>query len=208
MIDYSRILFDENVRQNYDVETIAGSDEAGRGAMAGPIVVATVILPKDYKNPLIRDSKKLAENLRESLYEEITKVAIEWRIAIYDAKAVDKLNPKYASILGMINSIQQLAVKPDICLIDGEKISIASYQTIQLIKGDDLSQTIAAASIIAKVTRDRIMRKYAKIYLQYNFDKHKGYCTKKHCEELSKYGITEIHRKSYKPVKNIMLTNK
>ncbi|WP_027063157.1 ribonuclease HII [Mesoplasma seiffertii] len=205
MIDNKRILFDDEIRQNYKLQIIAGSDEAGRGAMAGPIVVATVILPATYQNPLIKDSKKLPESMRESLYEEITQIALDWKVAVYDSLAVDELNPKHASILGMIKSIEELSVKPEICLIDGEKLPISDYQTLQIIKGDDLSQTIAAASIIAKVTRDRIMKNYAKVYPQYNFDKHKGYCTKDHYQQLEIHGITEIHRQSYKPVKEAVL---
>ncbi|WP_026389724.1 ribonuclease HII [[Acholeplasma] multilocale] len=200
MIDNSRIDFDNQIRKDHNLEIISGSDEAGRGAMAGPVVVATVILPSDYQNPLIKDSKKINEVNRNKLYEEIIKIALDYKVEIFSAQQVDELNPKRSSVLGMINSIKKLKIKPEISLIDGEKLTEDGINSIQLIKGDDKSQTIAAASIIAKVTRDRMMIEYAKQFPNYDFDKHKGYCTKGHYQKLDENGITEIHRISYKPV--------
>ncbi|AVN62552.1 ribonuclease HII [Mesoplasma coleopterae] len=207
MIDKSRILFDSQIRFENKTKFISGSDEAGRGAMAGPIVVASVILPSDYQNPLIRDSKKLSKKQRELLFEEIKAIAISYAIEIIEASDVDILNPKQASRVGMVNSIMNLKPKPVVSLIDAEKIVIENYNCLPFIKGDDLSQSIAAASILAKTTRDNIMIEYAKVYPEYNFDLHKGYCVKEHVEKAKKFGVLPIHRKSYKPIKDILENN-
>ncbi|ATZ21779.1 ribonuclease HII [Mesoplasma tabanidae] len=207
MIDKSRILFDTQIRLENNTDFISGSDEAGRGAMAGPVVVASVILPSDYENTLIRDSKKLSKKQREILCEEIKTVAISYAIEIIEAGDVDILNPKQASRLGMINTITSLKPKPIISLTDAEKINIDNYNCVAFIKGDDLSQSIAAASILAKTTRDSIMIDYAKIYPKYNFDLHKGYCVKEHLQKTKQFGVLPIHRKSYKPIKDILENN-
>ncbi|AGY41633.1 Ribonuclease HII [Mesoplasma florum W37] len=207
MIDESRILFDSQIREKYKTDFISGSDEAGRGAMAGPVVVASVILPKDYKNCLIRDSKKLSKKQRKLLCEEIKSVAISYAIEIIEADEVDILNPKQASRIGMTKSIMNLKPKPDLCLIDAENIIIQEYVCAPFIKGDDLSQSIAAASILAKTTRDNIMLDYAKIYPEYNFESHKGYCVKEHVEKTKMHGVLPIHRKTYKPIKDILENN-
>lgn len=203
MIINERYLFDQQIRNNENVEFISGSDEVGRGAMAGPIVVASLILKPSYNNVLIRDSKLLSSKQRENLYNEIIENSIDCSIKEYDAKIVDKLNPKATSVLGMLESIKDLKIKPDVCLIDGEDIQLSGYKTYKVIKGDNLSQTIAAASIIAKVYRDRLMEGFDTIYPMYNFKKHKGYCTKEHIQRLEEYGVLDIHRISYKPVANI-----
>ncbi|AKU80069.1 ribonuclease HII [Spiroplasma turonicum] len=200
MINNSRFLFDKNIKEINNVELISGSDEVGRGAMAGPIVVASVILKPNYFNPLIKDSKLLNEKQRESLYEEIINNCITFAICEYNEKVVDELNPKKTSQLGMVDSIKKLRVKPELCLIDGEDIYIENYKFLKIIKGDNLSLSIACASIIAKVYRDRIMNMYHTSFPNYNFIKNKGYCTKKHIEALQSYGILDIHRLSYKPV--------
>ncbi|ASZ09306.1 ribonuclease HII [Mesoplasma chauliocola] len=207
MIDRSRILFDLNIKKEYKVNLISGSDEAGRGAMAGPIVAASVILPVGYENPLIKDSKKLNKVQRSILSDEIKNIAISYNIQVLDSNLVDEINPKKASQVGMIESIKNLTIKPEISLIDAEKINIDDFICLPFIKGDDLSQSIAAASILAKTARDQIMIDYAKIYPNYNFDIHKGYCVKDHLTRTKKFGVLPIHRKSYKPIKNILEDN-
>ncbi|WP_339021484.1 ribonuclease HII [Spiroplasma endosymbiont of Atherix ibis] len=201
MIENNRYLFDQNIRQQYKVTLISGSDEVGRGAMAGPIVVASAILKPDYNNSKIKDSKLLNEKQREELYEEIKENCIAYSICEYDSKFVDQYNPKKTSQIGMVESIKSLKVKPDICLIDGESIKLVRYKCLQIIKGDNLSISIGAASIIAKVYRDRIMNNFHLEYPQYNFIKNKGYCTKEHKEKVKEFGALSIHRFSYKPIK-------
>ncbi|AUM62509.1 ribonuclease HII [Spiroplasma monobiae] len=201
MIENQRYLFDQKIRIENDVILISGSDEVGRGAMAGPIVVASAILKPEYNNPKIKDSKLLNEKQREELYEEIKANCVAYSICEYDSKFVDDNNPKKTSQIGMIESIKKLKIKPDICLIDGENIELEDYKCLQVIKGDNLSITIGAASILAKVYRDRIMNNYHLEYPQYNFINHKGYCTKDHQERVKQFGVLDIHRLSYKPIK-------
>jgi ribonuclease HII len=160
-------------------------------------------LPVGYKNDEIRDSKKLSIKQRERLFDEITKNAIDYEIVYISPKNVDKFNPKKSSILGMQQAIKKLRVKPDHVLIDAEQININIPHT-SIIGGDDKSITIAAASILAKVTRDRYMVNIHKNYPMYYFDKHKGYGTKQHLLALQKYGpINGFHRFSYKPIINL-----
>lgn len=204
MIDKSRINFDQEIKDQFKVKLISGSDEAGRGAMAGPIVVASVILPCDYENSQIKDSKKLSLKMRETLFEEIKSIALAYQISIVNSSVVDLINPKQSSIKGMRETISKLEIKPDLCLIDAEKVFIENYQCISFIKGDYKSQSIAAASILAKVTRDHIMVDYDEIYPNYNFRTHKGYCTLKHQQALFENGVSPIHRILYKPVKFIL----
>jgi ribonuclease HII len=182
---------------------IIGLDEAGRGPMAGPVVVAGVILPKDYYDERINDSKKLTEKKREQLFEVIKENALAYYISIIDEKRVDELNVYTSSKTGMIEAIDNIKIKPDFALTDamplGDKI-----EHISIIKGDSKSISIAAASILAKVTRDRIMIEYDKQYPEYGFKKHKGYPTKQHKEALKKYGPCPIHRRSFKPVQDVL----
>ncbi|ALD66186.1 ribonuclease HII [Spiroplasma cantharicola] len=201
MIENPRYLFDQKIREENKVNLISGSDEVGRGAMAGPIVVASVILKPEYNNFKIRDSKLLNEKQREELFEEIKQNCIAYSICEYDSKFVDEFNPKRTSQIGMIDTIKKLKIKPDICLIDGENIELNLCKTIKIIKGDNLSITIGAASILAKVYRDRIMNNYHLKYPQYNFIKNKGYCTIDHQNRVKEFGILDIHRFSYKPIK-------
>lgn len=203
IVDETRIAFDDAIRQEHKVTLISGSDEAGRGAMAGPIVVASVILPADYANPAINDSKLIPSKLREQLFTEIVAVALDYQIKIYDNLFVDQYNPKQTSRIGMQESIAMLQPQPELCLLDAEKI-VCDLPTLPLIKGDAKSQSIAAASILAKVTRDRIMIELGKEYPEYGFEQHKGYCTKKHTENVSKFGVLACHRVTYKPIKCIM----
>ncbi|MCD7894230.1 MAG: ribonuclease HII [Erysipelotrichaceae bacterium] len=187
---------------------IIGLDEAGRGPMAGPLVVAGVIFPKGYVNNEINDSKKLSEKKREKLFEIIKQDALSYQIEIISIEDVDNLNVYQASRLGMIQAIEHISIKPDYALSDAMPLgNIIEHEAI--IKGDSKSISIGAASILAKVTRDHIMQEYDKQYPQYGFAKHKGYPTKQHKEALQKYGVTPIHRRSFQPVKdalNIQLT--
>ncbi len=182
-------------------EYICGIDEAGRGPLAGPVVVAAVIMPKDSNIEGVNDSKKVSEKKREKLYDEITNEAIAWGVGIIDQKEIDDINILNATKKGLTLSLKELSKKPDLILVDAlEKIDTLGIPYEAIIKGDAKCYSIAAASIIAKVTRDRIMREYDKIYPEYRFEKHKGYGTKMHIDAIKTYGICPIHRKSF--VKN------
>ncbi|WP_294581473.1 ribonuclease HII [uncultured Thomasclavelia sp.] len=188
----------------YDLgyEYIIGLDEAGRGPMAGELVVAGVVLPPRYYNPEINDSKKLTPKKREYLYDLITENALFYNIEIISVEDVDRLNVYQASRLGMEKCIEVLFQNKMFALTDAMPINYDDHEAI--IKGDSKSISIAAASILAKVTRDRLMEDYALQYPEYGFDKHKGYVTKMHKEALEKYGPCPIHRKSFGPVAKVM----
>ena len=188
----------------YDLgyEYIIGLDEAGRGPMAGELVVAGVVLPPRYYNPEINDSKKLTPKKREYLYDLITENALFYNIEIISVEDVDCLNVYQASRLGMEKCIEVLFQNKMFALTDAMPINYDDHEAI--IKGDSKSISIAAASILAKVTRDRLMEDYALQYPEYGFDKHKGYVTKMHKEALEKYGPCPIHRKSFGPVAKVM----
>ncbi len=184
-------------------EYICGIDEAGRGPLAGPVVVASVIMPKDSKIEGVNDSKKVSEKRREKLYDEITSEAIAWGVGIIDQKEIDEINILNATKKGLTLSLKELSKKPDLILVDAlEKIDTLGIPYEAIIKGDAKCYSIAAASIIAKVTRDRIMKEYDKVYPEYGFEKHKGYGTKMHIDAIKTYGICELHRKSF--VKNFI----
>ena len=182
---------------------ICGIDEAGRGPLAGPVVVAAVVMPQDSMIEGVNDSKKVSEKKREKLYDEIISNAIAYGVAIIDQKEIDDINILNATKKGLTEALMQLSEKPDIILVDAltgiDTLGIP-YQSI--IKGDAKSYSIAAASIIAKVTRDRIMRQLDELYPEYGFEKHKGYGTKAHIEVIKSKGICPIHRKSF--VKNFI----
>ena len=192
-----------NLEDEYLGKVIAGIDEAGRGPLAGPVVCACVIMPleKDKLIEGINDSKKLKEKKREELYEKIIDRAIAYSIVEIDRKTIDKINILNATKLGMKKALENLSVKPDIVLTDAVKIETNLPQE-NIIKGDEKSYNIASASILAKVYRDRLMKKLALKYPLYNFDKHKGYGTKDHIERLKKYGKSEEHRESF--IKNFI----
>ena len=179
-------------------EYIAGIDEAGRGPLAGPVVAAAVILPKDCLIEGVNDSKKISEKKREKLYDEIIKNAIAWGVGVVDNNVIDEINILEATRKAMHEAIEGLQVRPDYILIDAEKkVNTNGIPYLPIIKGDALSISIAAASIVAKVTRDRMMREYDKIFPVYGFEKHKGYGTKAHVEAIKEHGICMIHRKTF-----------
>ncbi len=177
---------------------IAGVDEAGRGPLAGPVACAAVIMPleKDKIIAGVNDSKQLSEKVREELYKEISEIAIAWKIVFIDHKTIDLINILNAAKRGMKEAAEGLSVKPDIALIDAVKLDLP-FESLPIIKGDTLSYSIAAASIIAKVERDRLMREYDKQYPEYKFAEHKGYATAKHRALVQKFGKCEIHRESF-----------
>ena len=183
---------------------IAGSDEAGRGPLAGPLVVAACILPKGYTNDLINDSKKLTDKKRRSLYEVIKKDALAYHIEVISIDTIDEINIYQASKLGMKICLEKLKIKPQVALLDAMKLDL-DYPVESIIKGDEKSISIAAASILAKVYRDDLMIEFDKEYPEYQFAKNKGYGTKTHLEALDKYGITPLHRKTYEPIKTMLL---
>ena len=180
------------------VEYICGIDEAGRGPLAGPVVVASVIMPKDSMIEGVNDSKKVSEKKREKLYEEITKEAISYGVAIIDQNEIDRINILNATKAGLTEAVRTLKVKPELILVDAlTNIDTCGVPYKSIIKGDAKSYSIAAASIIAKVTRDRIMRQWDEIYPQYGFAKHKGYGTAEHIKALKEYGPCPLHRESF-----------
>ena len=192
------------IEQGYKV--IAGTDEAGRGPLVGPVVCACVVLPNDYNNDEINDSKQLTEKKREKLYDIIMQDALTVGVSIISAKEIDEINILEASRKGMIESYKEAnkKIKIDVLLTDAMKIDTLSIPVEKIIKGDAKSISIAAASIIAKVTRDRILYELDKKYPEYGFSSHKGYPTKKHLEAIEKYGIFDEYRKTYGPVKKII----
>ena len=187
---------------------IAGVDEVGRGPLAGPVVAAAVILPKDHTIEGLRDSKKISKKRRESLFPLIYEQAIDIGTGEVDVKTIDKINIREATFKAMKMALDDLSTIPDRALIDGHPLNDQSIQNEGIIGGDDKVDSIKAASIIAKVTRDRIMKEYSIIFPEYGFENHSGYGTKIHIEALEKYRATPIHRRSFKPVKNLMPTFK
>lgn len=183
------------------IKLIGGIDEAGRGPLAGPVVCACAVMDPEYINNEINDSKKLSAAVRDRLYDEIIKNAVSYSVSIIDNEIIDDINILNATKRGMYETIGKLNVKPEILLIDAVKLN-TEILSEAVIGGDALSFNIAAASIIAKVTRDRIMEEYDKVYPGYLFAQNKGYGTKRHIELLRKLGASKIHRKSF--IKNIM----
>ena len=187
--------------KKYYPSLVMGIDEAGRGPIAGPLVVAGVIFPLGYESDLIYDSKKLSEKKREMLYDIIIKDALSYKILIIDEKTIDTLNIYQATKQAMENIALEL--NANVVLTDAMPLDNCHKQVEAIIKGDQKSVNIAAASILAKVTRDRLMQEYDKLYPQYGFAKHKGYPTKQHLMALEEYGACPIHRHSYGPVANL-----
>jgi len=180
---------------------IAGIDEAGRGPLAGPVVSAAVIIPISFQIPKISDSKKLTPKKRYYLYEKIYDLAVSVGIGIVDPFEIDRINILQAALLSMAIAVENLSPQPDCLLIDGKFLISSTLPQEAIPKGDALSVSIAAASIIAKVTRDRLMERYHQDYPQFGFSKHKGYPTKAHKKAIQKFGCCPIHRRSFKGVK-------
>ena len=189
------------------IEYVAGVDHVGRGPLIGPVVTAAVILPKDYYDERINDSKKLTEKKRELLYDVIMENAIAVGIGMSSNEVIDEINILEATKRAMKEAINNLSVKPEHVLIDAVKLDIDIPST-SIIKGDAKSQSIAAASIIAKVTRDRMLIEWDKKYPEYDFKHNKGYGTKKHIEAIYKYGVLEEHRKTFEPISSIISNKK
>ena len=184
-------------------KVVAGVDEAGRGPLAGPVVSAAVALPDNFDVPGINDSKKLSEKKREALFPVIQNHAIAFGIGMADHEEIDRINILQASLLSMKRAVEALQVVPDYLLIDGKFTINSTIDQRSVIKGDALSLSIAAASILAKVTRDRIMADLDLQYPQYGFKRHKGYPTKAHKAAILTHGPCPVHRKSFKGVKDI-----
>ncbi len=187
-----------------DINLIAGVDEAGRGPLVGPVVAAAVILPVNYKLEGLNDSKQLSEKKRDEYYKVLQKEAISIGVGIVSAKEIDEINILEASRKAMYIALNNLDVKPEYILSDAMSLNDIDIPSKAIIHGDALSLSIAAASVIAKVTRDSIMYELDKKYPEYNFKKHKGYPTKEHLALLKEYGVNEEYRMSYKPVKKIL----
>lgn len=183
---------------------IAGIDEAGRGPLAGPVVSAAVIIPISLQIPGVSDSKKLTPKKRHYLYEKIYDLAVSVGIGIVDPIEIDRINILQAALLSMAMAVENLAPQPDCLLIDGTFLISSALPQEAIPKGDSRSISIAAASIIAKVTRDRLMERYHQDYPQFGFSKHKGYPTKAHKEAIRKFGCCLIHRKSFRGVKEYL----
>lgn len=194
---------------NLGYENIAGCDEAGRGPLFGPVVAASVILPHDFVLEGLNDSKKLSEKKREEYYPVIMQKALAVSVSVVEADEIDKINIYEASRQGMLRATNSLKVKPDYIITDAMPLDgFTSVPHEAIIKGDAKSITIAAASVIAKVTRDRIMYEIDKVHPEYEFKKHKGYPTKKHLELIEKYGIIDGYRRTYGPVKKYIEEHK
>ncbi len=196
LLKYEKKLYQEGFN------LIAGVDEAGRGPLCGPVVAAAVILPHNYKLPGLNDSKQLSEKKREEFFAILKEEAVSYGIGIVDAKTIDEINILEASRLAMNIALDNLKIKPDYILTDAMKLN-RDVPVLPIIHGDALSLSIAAASVLAKVTRDHLMYELDQKYPQYGFKDHKGYPTKKHLENLAKYGILDNYRLSFKPVKEL-----
>jgi ribonuclease HII len=184
---------------------IAGLDEAGRGPLAGPVVAAACILPSGTFFPQLNDSKKLTPKQRETLYAEITSCSkLLYGIGIIDEKTIDSVNILQATFLAMRKAVEALSIKPDYILIDGNQVPPFDIPSESIVQGDGLSISIAAASILAKVTRDKIMMELDEKYPKYGFKQHKGYGTGQHLEAIQAYGPCPIHRKSFDPIKSML----
>lgn len=187
----------ENARFQQGVQTICGVDEAGAGPLAGRVYAAAVILPRGWDAPYLNDSKKVTEKRRAVLYDRILQEAVCYAIAWADEKEIDEINILNARMLAMERAISALEQKPDLALIDGNRSTGITWPNETVVGGDGKSASIAAASILAKVARDRYMLEQAELYPQYAFEKHKGYPTKLHYERLREFGPCPIHRRTF-----------
>ena len=190
--EFEKKLYEDGVKY------IAGIDEAGRGPLAGPVVIGCVIMKPESFIEYVNDSKKVSETKREMLYKKITEEAVAWSTGIVDEKKIDELNILNATKKALTDAIDKLEVKPDVILVDAlDKIDTKGIRYISVIKGDAKIYSISAASIIAKVTRDRIMKEYDEVYPEYGFAGHKGYGTAKHIQAIKEHGICPLHRKTF-----------
>ena len=176
---------------------VCGVDEAGRGPLAGPVCAAAVVLPLDWEPVGLNDSKKLTPARREALYDEITALAVAWSVAYGSLEEIEELNILRATFLAMNRAVAALSLKPDFALVDGNRDPGLGIPTRCEIKGDGRYACIAAASVLAKVSRDRLMEEADALYPEYGFSQHKGYGTKAHYEAIAKYGLSPIHRPSF-----------
>jgi ribonuclease HII len=195
--------FDEEVRKKYPVS--AGIDEAGRGPLAGPVVAAAVVMRPGFIIEGLRDSKKVPEKERLRLFWDIASTSVSIGIGIMEAETIDEINILRSTRRAMENAVMDLKVVPDILLIDAVKLPDIGISQESIVRGESVSASIAAASIVAKTVRDDIMTAYHKIYPQYNFKVHKGYSTKEHIECIRSYGPCPIHRKSFRKVMDLKL---
>ncbi|MBO5463265.1 MAG: ribonuclease HII [Clostridia bacterium] len=193
MLDFSYEI--EAHENGYNV--VCGVDEAGRGPLAGPVFAAAVILPENYSHEILNDSKKLSEKKRDLVYDDIIRDAICWSVGIADEKEIDEINILNATFLAMERAVDGLKIKPDLAYIDGNQYPKTGVKEITIVKGDSKCMSVAAASIIAKVSRDRFMLEIAEKYPEYQFSKHKGYGTKLHYEMIEKYGVSPVHRRTF-----------
>lgn len=201
MMDYSY----ETQAHSQGFGVVCGVDEAGRGPLAGPVFAAAVILPENYTHDILNDSKKLSEKKRDSVYDDIIRDAVSFSVGGATEKEIDDINILNATFLAMKRAVEGLGIKPDLAYIDGNRYPNTGVKEITIVKGDSKCMSVAAASIIAKVSRDRFMLEMDKKYPEYQFKKHKGYGTKLHYEMIEKYGVSEIHRRTF--LKNILGDN-
>ena len=199
MLSYERQYYGEGAK------LIAGVDEAGRGPLAGPLVIAAVVMPQEFFISGLNDSKQISASKRDKLYDEILQKALSVSVNIVSISNIDELNIYRATQQGMAEVLLHLDKQPDVALIDAMPVEAGDIKTISLVHGDALSASIAAASIIAKVTRDRIMEKLDALYPAYKFANNKGYGSKDHMQAIDQDGVTEWHRRSYEPVKSLNL---
>ena len=197
----------ENAARSQGYKLIAGVDEAGRGSLVGPVLVAAVILPPNFYLPRLNDSKKISAKIREKLFDEIKNIAVAYSCVEVSVEEVDTLNVYQATLQGMLRAVEKLSPMPDYVLTDAMKIDFDGIDSQAIIHGDALSASIAAASIIAKVTRDRLADDWSKIFPEYGFEKNRGYGTKFHVDAIKKFGYTDIHRRSFNPVKSMLHSN-
>ena len=199
MLSYERNYYEEGAK------LIAGVDEAGRGPLAGPLVIAAVVMPQEFFISGLNDSKQISASKRDKLYDEILQKALSVSVNIVSISNIDELNIYRATQQGMAEVLLHLDKQPDVALIDAMPVEAGDIKTVSLVHGDALSASIAAASIIAKVTRDRIMEKLDALYPAYKFVNNKGYGSKDHMQAIDQDGVTEWHRRSYEPVKSLNL---